>query len=428
MLELHRGRLWLPDAVDSRIISRMRWEAVVSAEAGLTGLAALFVYLLLRRQRRGFGTLEQRATLRTLAFATTALSILRRGLSASSASKVLPSVAEQAGAAAVALYDEHGVLDYHPARSAGGDGHRQHLESEARIVLQALAGGRLKLVQLHHRRRYAGTMRVPPPECEVRSGVVAPLIVGERPVAALVTYHTQTPGPAALRIASDLAELLAAQLRLQEADQQRVALERSELRALRAQISPHFIYNALNAIAAFIRTDPDRARELLLEFADFTRRAFRGPQGEFATLADELIYVRQYLQLEQARLGERLRVKLNVEPEVLNATVPTLVIQPLVENAVVHGIEVEREGGTITIRAEDEDDECLIVVQDDGAGFGATEKAETALAGTGALANIDRRLRHAFGTAFGLSIQSRPGAGTTVRVRVPKYRPGVRAS
>jgi LytS/YehU family sensor histidine kinase len=115
VLELHRCRLWLPDAVDSRIISRMRWEAVVSAEAGLTGLAALFVYLLLRRQRRGFGTLEQRATLRTLAFATTALSILRRGLSGSSASKVLPSVAEQAGAAAVALYDEHGVLDYHPA-------------------------------------------------------------------------------------------------------------------------------------------------------------------------------------------------------------------------------------------------------------------------------------------------------------------------
>jgi len=247
-------------------------------------------------------------------------------------------------------------------------------------------------------------------------------------VAALVTYHTQTPGPAALRIASDLAELLAAQLRLQEADQQRAALERSELRALRAQISPHFIYNALNAIAAFIRTDPGRARELLLEFADFTRRAFRGPQGEFATLADELIYVRQYLQLEQARLGERLRVRLNVEPEVLNATVPTLMIQPLVENAVVHGIEVEREGGTITIRAEDEDDECLIVVQDDGAGFDATETPETALAGTGALANIDRRLRHVFGTAFGLSIQSRSGAGTTVQVRVPKYRPGVRAS
>jgi len=410
------------------MINRMRWETALGAEAGLTALAALFVYLLLRRQRRGFGTLEQRATLRTLAFATTTLSILRRGLTASTASTVLPSVAEQAGAAAVALYDENGLLGYHPAPSGGGDGHRQHLDSEARVVLQALIGGRLKLVQLHHRRRYTGTMQVPPPECETRSAVVAPLVVGERPVAALVTYHNQNPGPAALQIAADLAELLEAQLRLQEADQQRVALARSELRALRAQISPHFIYNALNAIAAFIRTEPDRARELLLEFADFTRRAFRGPQGEFTTLADELIYVRQYLQLEQARLGERLRVRLNVEPEVLNATVPTLLIQPLVENAVVHGIEVQRQGGTITIRAEDEDDECLIVVHDNGAGFEAQEAAATAGDGTGALANIDRRLRQVFGPPYGLSIQSRPGVGTTVRVRVPKYRPGVRAS
>jgi two-component system LytT family sensor kinase len=234
----------------------------------------------------------------------------------------------------------------------------------------------------------------------------------------------QTPGPAALRIAADLAELLATQLRLQEAERQRVALARSELRALRAQISPHFIYNTLNTIAAFIRTDPDRARELVLEFADFTRRAFRGPQGEFTTLADELIYVRQYLQLEQARLGERLRIRLNVEPEVLNATVPTLLVQPLVENAVKHGVETERDGGTVTVRVEDQDDECLIVVHDDGPGFEATDAA----AQSGALANIDRRLRQVFGAAYGLEIESRPGAGTTVQVRVPKYRPGVRAS
>src|SRR5258708_20676253 len=182
-----------------------------------------------------------------------------------------------------------------------------------------MATGRLRRVPLHPRgppvRRPTG-MAAPAgvgepmaDTCELSSGVVVPLVVGDLPVAALVTYHLQTPGPAALRIASDLAELLATQLRLQEAEQQRFALARSELRALRAQISPHFVYNALNTIAAFIRTDPDRARELVLEFADFTRRAFRGPQGESATLADELIYVRQYLQLEQARLGERLHIR-----------------------------------------------------------------------------------------------------------------------
>jgi two-component system LytT family sensor kinase len=411
----------------------MSWQDALAAQAVLTGLAALFVYLLLRRQRRGFGTLEERATLRTLAFATSTLRSLRGGLTSASASRVLAEVAEQAGAAAVALYDADGLLDFHPVSAGPAESHRLHVDVEAQAVLEALAGGRLKLVHLHPRRGvpflpHTGVVAPPraadPEACELRSGVVAPLVVGERPMAALVTYHVQTPGPAALRIAADLAELLATQLRLQEAERQRVALARSELRALRAQISPHFIYNTLNTIAAFIRTDPDRARELVLEFADFTRRAFRGPQGEFTTLADELIYVRQYLQLEQARLGERLRIRLNVEPEVLNATVPTLLVQPLVENAVKHGVETERDGGTVTVRVEDQDDECLIVVHDDGAGFEATDAA----AQSGALANIDRRLRQVFGAAYGLEIESRPGAGTTVQVRVPKYRPGVRAS
>jgi two-component system, LytTR family, sensor kinase len=392
------------------------WEAGLAVQAALTGLAGLFVYLLLRRQRRGFGTLEQRATLRTLAFATSTLRSLRPGLSADSAQQVLAEVAERAGSDAVALYDQRGLLGFHTVSAGPAESHRLHAGVEAPAVLEALAAGRLRLVQLHPR----GTE-----PCELRSGVVAPLVVGERPVAALVTYHVQAPGPAALRIASDLAELLATQLRLQEAERQRVALARSELRALRAQISPHFIYNTLNTIAAFIRTDPDRARELVLEFADFTRRAFRGPDPEFTTLADELIYVRQYLQLEQARLGERLQVRLNVEPEVLNATVPALLIQPLVENAVKHGIETARTGGTITIRAEDQDDECLIVVHDDGAGF---QTAPAGMDGGGALANVDRRLRQVFGNGHGLSIESRPGAGTTVQARVPKYRPGVRAS
>jgi two-component system LytT family sensor kinase len=414
----------------------MSWQVALTAQAALTGLAALFVYLLLRRQRRGFGTLEERATLRTLAFATSTLRSLRGGLSVASAGRVLAEVSVQAGADAVALYDQGGLLGFHPASAGPAEAHRLHLGVESAAVLEALAAGRLRLVHLHPRPPAVlpssgvaapATIqeRLAVDTCELRSGVVAPLVVGDRAVAALVTYHVQTPGPAALRIASDLAELLATQLRLQDAERQRVALARSELRALRAQISPHFLYNALNTIAAFIRTDPDRARELVLEFSDFTRRAFRAPQGEFTTLADELIYVRQYLQLEQARLGDRLRIRLNVEPEVLNATVPALLVQPLVENAVKHGVETARDGGVVTITVEDQDDECLILVHDDGAGV---RPSELTTDGHGALANIDQRLRQVFGPAYGLTIESRRGAGTTVQVRVPKYRPGVRAS
>ncbi len=200
---------------------------------------------------------------------------------------------------------------------------------------------------------------------------------------------------------------------------------RSELRALRAQISPHFIYNTLATIASFVRTDPERARDLLTEFADFSRRAFSGPASEFTTLADELVYVNQYLTLEQARFGARLTVRYHIEPEVLSTVVPTLLVQPLVENAVKHGIERRPGNGTIVIEADDQDDECLITVRDDGDGFRAPlDLGEH----PGALANINRRLNQIFGPAHGLEIESTPGAGTSVSVRIPKYRPGVKAS
>jgi two-component system LytT family sensor kinase len=391
----------------------MSLEATLGAELVLTVLAGCFVYLLLRRQRRGFGTLEERATLRTLGFATSTLATLQRGLTRQSAGRVLPELAELAGSPAVAIYGDSGLLAFHAAAGAAGEAHRAHLGEETAAVHDALRGGRLRLIALHG----SGG------GCELRQAAVAPLLVGERPVASLVTYHLGTPGPTALRITRDLAELVATQLRLQEAERSRGALARSELRALRAQISPHFVYNTLTTIAAFIRTDPDRARELVTEFADFTRRAFRGPQPEFTSLADELIYTRQYLMIEQARLGKRLQVKLNVEPEVLNTTVPALVVQPLVENAIKHGMERNSGTTTVSIRAEDQDDECLIVVADDGCGFDPGQAGQQ-----GALANIDRRLRQVFGAAHSLQIQSSPGRGTTVRLRVPKYRPGVRAS
>ncbi len=156
-------------------------------------------------------------------------------------------------------------------------------------------------------------------------------------VGALVAYGR---GSSAMlvRAVEEVARWVSGQVELASADAQRTRLIEAELRALRAQISPHFIYNSLTAVASFTRTDPERARELLLEFADFTRYALRRG-GEFATLADELRNTERYLVLEQARFGDRLRISLRVAPEVLPIAVPFLVVQPLVENAVRHGLE-----------------------------------------------------------------------------------------
>jgi two-component system LytT family sensor kinase len=206
-------------------------------------------------------------------------------------------------------------------------------------------------------------------------------------------------------------------------------LAQAEVRALRAQISPHFIFNAMTAIASFVRSDPERARELLLEFADFTRYSFRS-HGQFTTLAEELRSIDKYLALERARFGERLEVTLQVAPEVLPVAVPVFVLQPLVENAVRHGLEKKPGLGRITIVATDAGPECHISVEDDGVGMDP-QQARASLAGRDGgigLANVDERLRAVFGADFGLTVETALGAGTKVSLRVPKYRSGVRAS
>lgn len=200
----------------------------------------------------------------------------------------------------------------------------------------------------------------------------------------------------------------------------------AELRALRAQISPHFIYNSLGAIASFVRTDPDRARDLLLEFADFTRYALR-KGGAFTTLADELRNVERYLVLEQARFGERLQVSLLIAPEVLAVTVPYLAIQPLVENAVRHGLAQSERPGTVSITAADRGGEAEIVVEDDGVGADP-RRIQAVLDGTHesdshGLGNVDARLRTIYGDEMGLVVDTAKGAGMRVSFRVPKFLP-----
>ena len=164
-----------------------------------------------------------------------------------------------------------------------------------------------------------------------------------------------------------MANWVSGQIELAELNKERTRAMEAELRALRAQISPHFIYNALAAIASFVRTDPERARELLLEFADFSRYALRRG-GEFTTLADELRNVERYLVLEQARFGDRLSVSLLVAPEVLPVAIPFLVVQPLVENAVRHGLEGGTGSGKVPITATDLGLGRRDQVEDDGAG------------------------------------------------------------
>ncbi|MGH3883039.1 MAG: non-homologous end-joining DNA ligase [Pseudonocardiaceae bacterium] len=193
-----------------------------------------------------------------------------------------------------------------------------------------------------------------------------------------------------------------------------VAQLRAELRTLRDQISPHFLNNTMSTIAAFVSTDPPRARDLLIVFTEFARYSVRSVTE--TTLVDELENIERYLTLQRARFGERLKMELHVAPEVLPVVLPFLAVQQLVDNAVRNGIERKQLGGTVTLTAgiaDGADSHCLITVEDDGPG-----KEEPDLRAN--LRTIDEQLHARFGDDYGLVADIVPGTGTKISIRVPR--------
>lgn len=386
--------------------------AVITATPGLPGGSLLRAL----RGRRAFGTATQRAAFEALHLASQAAPPLRGGLTRGGAARSARHLRELLAVSAVAITDATTLLHWE------GVG-EEHAGRAAALATETLASGRPQVSR-------TGEVSCDLEDCPVRTAVVAALTVDERVVGSLSAYAPEaTPG--LVRAVGEVARWVSGQLALAELDLSRARLAEAQLRELRAQISPHFIYNALTAIASFVRTDPARARELLLEFADFTRYSFRH-HGDFTTLAEELRSVDRYLLLERARFGERLAVSLRVAPEVLPVVVPFLCLQPLVENTVRHGLEGHGGRGSINIVAVDAGSECLISVEDDGVGM-EPERVRRTLAGEAegdsvGLGNVDVRLRSVFGDDYGLTVETAPGAGTKVIMRVPKFRTGVRAS
>ena len=210
---------------------------------------------------------------------------------------------------------------------------------------------------------------------------------------------------------AEAASLVGAQLELKAMDEQAERLARAELRALRAQISPHFIYNALAAIAGYIHSNPEEARELLTEFAEFTRYAFRG-QRPYVTLADELYYVEKYLRLERARFGERLQVRLEVAPEVLQAVVPCSRCSRWWRTPCATASSSAARAGSRSSAAHIDADVELRVI-DDGVGMDPERAADRARRNGGGvgIANVQARLQIELRARLRARDRQRPGRG-----------------
>ncbi len=373
--------------------------------------------------RRSLRSSAERSVYDVLRYSHLATRPFREGLGPRPAAQSARAVRQLLDVAAVAITDTTEVLAYAGAESRKHQG-ASNLFQLAETAMES-----------------ARAQSAPPgwicgdPSCRLGETVAVPIRVGNDSVGAVVVGRGEgrdiTLGMA--RATREVARMIGVQLALAEHDTTRQELTRARTVALRAQISPHFAYNTLTAAASLVRRDPDRARELLVQFADFSRYILRNDRVN-TPLSDELRNVHNYLDLERMRHPDRLEVVFRIDPGVLNVMVPVLILQPLVENAVQHGIEESGVGGVVTIVAEDRDEEVYVAVIDTGPGMemsGISDLLGASRFDAGedhyGVCSVNQRLQTTYGERYRLSLDSEVGEGLTASFCVPKFRAGMTA-
>lgn len=400
---------------DSTLLLIMAIAAVVAAIAIVAAIG-----FRLSRSHRELGTEAEHATFAALHSAAVAGEQLRNGLEPAGALKASKQLRALLNCAAFAMADDTRLLAWDGSGTAAK-------QPESAVVMKlaakALSNGRTQVATLDSSLCVA--LGLPLHDNDLKAAVISPLKIDSRAVGAVIIL-SKSPTAGLIRATNEVAAWVSAQLEIAELSSSRTLLAEAEVKALRAQISPHFIYNSLNAIASFINTDPQRARDLVVEFADFTRYSFRR-HGDFTTLAEELRCIDRYLLLENARFGDRLQVSLQIAPEVLSTVIPFLSLQPLVENAVRHGLEAKVGKGLVQICARDRGAYTEVTIEDDGVGMDP-EQLRLVLAGQQeghhvGLRNVDARLRQVYGDEHGLTVDTGVGHGMLITMTVPKNQP-----
>ena len=385
---------------------------------GLVGAALAIVVVLASLSFVYPDTLRSRATERTLRVASNTLDHMRYGLMPDSCQAVCKLLLPETAAQAISMCDTKKVLAY-----VGEDAAAYPSGSENSVrVAETLKSGRLQTFQYTRTeiRRLEEEGRIKEGEV-LPAGVIAPLVVQGKTVGAITFYYRygRTIDRTQIAIARGLANLLSTQLTSYELDLQAELTARAEVKALQAQINPHFLFNTINTIASLIRTDPARARVLLREFAAFYRQTLEN-SNDLIPLDRELQQTMRYFAFEQARFGaERVRLEADID-DFGDLRVPSFIIQPIVENAVNHAMPAEGQLN-IDISIEEAGDDVVITVADDGVGMSEEQarrllqNASASEKGTGiALKNVDARLRAVFGPGSGVSVSSQIGKGTQV--------------
>lgn len=348
--------------------------------------AALFMSILQDRKTI-FEKYSATFSRRALNIAERSVGILNSGLNSKNAARIVRIVYEETNVGAVAITDTNKILAF---VGIGDDHHKPDTPISSQCTLDAIEKN--DIIYLNGKDNpYQCSISE---NCKLGSALIIPLRTGDKVVGTIKLYEPKRKlfSTINMSMAEGIAQLLSSQILYGDYQQQQMLLSQSEIKLLHAQVNPHFLFNALNTISAVIRKDPDKARELIQHLSHFFRSNLK-QNIETVSLKEELAHVNAYLTIEKARFSDRLEVEMDIDTELQEKKIPSFTLQPLVENAIKHGVSNMLEGGRVKIYNQCNDMGCEIIVEDNAGSYIEPEKDHKGLG----MQIVSKRLSNYFG-------------------------------
>lgn len=341
---------------------------------------------------------------KALHIANETLPILREGLTVETAKKVAEIILNKTDADAVAITDRNSVLSY-----TGCGNHKEIIKKaiEDQEILQTLEKGDICTVSEKENNKCDSKGN------NLTTAIICPLFIKNNLIGTLQLFYNRFMqlNEFTTTFVKGLSQLISTQLEIAALEKQTKLLAKAELKALQAQINPHFLFNSLNCIVALCRIDPEKARELIIKLSEYFRRNLR-EWDPLIPLSEELENVNLYLTFEKARFSDKLHIEFDINNETTTVKVPPFSVETLVENAIKHGL-LPKKGGTLQIKASKNGHKVVIEVADNGIGINGNTKD-----GVG-LTNLKERLKNLFGEEGELVITPSEKGGTIARLIIP---------
>jgi two-component system LytT family sensor kinase len=346
---------------------------------------------------------------RALNIAERSVGILASGFNSKNAEKIARIVYEETNVGAVSITDDEKILAF---VGIGDDHHKPNTPISSHCTVEAIQENQIKYLDGKDT-PYQCSLSA---DCKLGSALIIPLRTGDKIIGTIKLYEPKRKlfSTINMSMGEGIAQLLSSQILFGDYQRKQMLLTQAEIKLLHAQVNPHFLFNALNTINAVIRRDPDKARDLIQHLSQFFRSNLK-QNIETVTLKEELAHVNAYLTIEKARFTDRLEVDINIDEALLQRRVPSFTLQPLVENAIKHGISHMLEGGKVRIYNQPVMQGSRIIVEDNAGTYSKPSEGHSGLG----LSIVDKRLTNKFGRDASLNIEVDKNQRTRMSFIIP---------